>query len=84
MERELIGLDALFLAALLDQSSWVFLEKCRIDPADQISAQMVAVLSLDACKHANCTRSFIRTYRSDRALAQQYAEKAMQYLESKS
>jgi hypothetical protein len=60
-------------------SAWLALEKLRIDASDAVAEAEVQELESPATPHANCARSFIRTYRSDRALAKEYAELAAAY-----
>jgi hypothetical protein len=66
--------------AELISTAWVLLQKCRQDPADQVTAKLVALFGTDSCKHANCVRSFIKTYKADPDLAKSYVDKAMEYL----
>jgi hypothetical protein len=69
--------------ARLIVSAWNALKVNAKDPDDTVASAALKFIDQAAYPHANCIRSFIRTYRTDPRLAQTYAEKAAEYLYSK-
>jgi len=58
------------------------LDRLANDPTDSLGNEHLRRISLPGCKHANCARSFVRTFKSDAVLANEYLEKARAYLKS--
>jgi hypothetical protein len=64
-------------------ATWNALRVVADHPDDQIASEYLESIDHPSFPHANCVRSFVRVYQSDRALAQTYAQKATEYLSSK-
>lgn len=63
--------------------AYAMLKLHEADPSSGIAADFLLRLAEPGFRHANCARSFVQTFRSDRALAEQYAAKSSEYLRSK-
>jgi hypothetical protein len=64
-------------------TTWAMLDRLNQDPSDVVATTYMERIRSDAMKHANCGRSFLRTYGHDRNLAATYVRKADDYLKSK-
>jgi hypothetical protein len=60
--------------------TWAMLQRLALDPLDQLGNLHIQRISMPSFKHANCARSFVRVYHSDRILAKLYVDKAQDYL----
>jgi hypothetical protein len=60
--------------------AWAMLERLQNDPSDDVGLTFQSLVTRDSYKHANCVRSFLRVYQSDRNLAMAYVDKAVEYL----
>jgi hypothetical protein len=63
-------------------STSVMLDRLTGNPQDEIGNEFIRRMGLPGFRHANCARSFLRTFRSDPQLANEYVEKARAYLRS--
>ena len=69
--------------AQLILGTWVMLQRREADPADNISREYIEAIGTPGFRHANCARSFLRTYEQDRELARTFVERAREYCQSK-
>jgi hypothetical protein len=59
--------------------AWLILEK---DSTDEHRCEYLVRVRMPGFRHANCVRSFVRTYNNDHNLAEIYFQKARDYLRS--
>lgn len=92
-ERALVTIDFFKLNdrdTLLSERSelilyiWLVLERLQQDAEDPVARILMETIRSNTAKHANCARSFIRTYEQNRGLAEEYVKKAGEHLKSKS